>query len=356
MLDLDFDRLRPIGLTPALAQALLQHPLPDATTARAVRVVEVQRETVRLHDGTAESSARIAPPLQRALMLDDALAVGDWCLVHVDAHGTAWLIGRAEPQTRLARRNADGLRQSLVHNVDVAFIVMGLDGDFNARRAERYLALVQAAGIWPVIVLTKHDVAPDAAARVATLRARLPASIPIEAVDATSPDAATALASYLGEGQTVVLIGSSGAGKSTLTNTLAGSALQATGAVREDDSRGRHTTTVRTLHVLPGRACIIDTPGLRGLRPDIDEDELGASFADIATLAATCRFRDCTHRNEPGCAVRAGVDGDRLANFHKMQREIRRETMDPIARRKWAAELTARAKAGAARMRAKRAT
>ena len=124
-----------------------------------------------------------------------------------------------------------------------------------------------------------------------------------------------------------MLLGSSGAGKSTLTNTLIGSAVQDTGAVREHDSRGMHTTTARSLHRLPGGACVIDTPGLRTLRPDIDEATLAASFGDVETLAGQCRFRDCTHGDEPGCAVREGVDPDRLRNFHKLLRETRRDSM-----------------------------
>jgi ribosome biogenesis GTPase len=151
-----------------------------------------------------------------------------------------------------------------------------------------------------------------------------------------------------------VLLGSSGAGKSTLTNALLGDAVQATGAVRADDSRGRHTTTTRSLHRLPGGACVIDTPGLRGLAPDIDAAALADSFDDIRTLAAACRFRDCTHHSEPGCAVRAGVAPDRLANYHKLLRDIRRETMTPLERRAVVSMWKARTKSAAARMKLKR--
>ncbi|HYS13048.1 MAG TPA: ribosome small subunit-dependent GTPase A, partial [Burkholderiaceae bacterium] len=121
-----------------------------------------------------------------------------------------------------------------------------------------------------------------------------------------------------------------------------------------DDSRGRHTTTTRTLRVLNRKACVIDTLGLRGLRPDIDADELAAGFSDIDALGQRCRFRDCTHRAEPGCAVRAGVDADRLANFHKLQREIRRDHMDPLARQQWQQQMKVRARALRARLREKR--
>lgn len=349
MLEIDCERLRPIGLTPAIAQALQL----ELDGGRVVRVTEVQRETVLVHDGVAETTVRVAPVLQRAPTHADALAVGDWGVVRDDAQGAPWLVQCLTPQTRLVRRAADGGRQALVHNVDTAFLLTGLDGDFNPRRIERYLALVQPARIWPVIVLTKLDCAVDGAARVAALRARIPADVPVIAVDGTSPAAAEPLAPYLEEGRTVVLLGSSGAGKSTLTNTLAGSVLQAIGAVRADDSRGRHTTTARTLRVLPGRACVIDTPGLRGLQPDIDAAELAASFGDIGTLGHRCRFRDCKHREEPGCAVRAAVDADRLANFHKLQRELRRDRMDPLVRQQWQAQMKVRARAMRARLKQK---
>lgn len=350
MLEIDFDRLRPIGLTPAIAQALLL----QFAEGRVVRVTEVQRETVLVHDGFAEFAVRVAPMLQRWHASADALAVGDWGVVHVDTQGAPWLARCIPAQTQLVRRAPDGARQALVHNVDTAFLLMGLDADFNPRRIERYLALVQPAGIWPVIVLTKLDCAEGCAARAEALRARIPVDVPVVAVDATSVAAAQALAPYLDAGRTVVLLGSSGAGKSTLTNTLAGELLQPTGVVRVDDSRGRHTTTKRTLRVLSGGACVIDTPGLRGLRPDIDAEELGASFSDVEALCRCCRFRDCTHRTEPGCAVRAAVDADRLANFHKLQREIRRDRMDVLARQQRQQQVKVRARAMRARLREKR--
>jgi ribosome biogenesis GTPase len=308
---------------------------------------------VLVHDGIDEFAVRVAPALQRASNPGEALAVGDWGVAH-DVQGTVWLAQVIPAQTQLVRRAPDGARQAIVHNVDTAFLLMGLDGDFNPRRIERYLALVQPAGIWPVIVLTKLDCVGDGMVRVDSLRARIPADVAVVAIDATAPAAAETLAPYLDEGRTIVLLGSSGAGKSTLTNTLAGAALQTTGAVRADDSRGRHTTTTRTLRVVRGKACVIDTPGLRGLRPDIDAPELGASFGDIDALGRRCRFRDCTHRAEPGCAVRAGIDADRLANFHKLQREIRRDRMDPLARQQWQQQMKVRARAMRARLREKR--
>jgi ribosome biogenesis GTPase len=161
------------------------------------------------------------------------------------------------------------------------------------------------------------------------------------------------LAPWLDAGRTLVLLGSSGAGKSTLTNTLLGRTVQATGAVREHDSRGRHTTTSRSLFRLPGGACLVDTPGLRSLHPDVDESTLAASFGDVDALAAACRFRDCAHRDEPGCAVRAGVDPDRLRNYHKLLRDARRDTISALERQRQVGEWKARSKAAKASMRAK---
>lgn len=182
-------------------------------------------------------------------------------------------------------------------NVDTALLVTGLvDLDFNPRR----LGALPGTGGWQrhaaVVVLTKHDMAAAA-------------------------QPAAQLAPYLVPGQTLVLLESSGAGKSTLTNALMGQAVQDTSAAREHDSRGKHTTTARSLLCLPGGACIIDTPGVRTLRPEGDEHSVAAVFKDIAALAAQCRFRDCLHEDEPACAVRARAPPDRLRNYHKLRRE-----------------------------------
>jgi ribosome biogenesis GTPase len=321
MIDIDpIEPLRRIGLTAAALQHL--HRQLDALPSREpplrlMRLIEVQRETLRLHDGRAEVAARALPRLVRRLdEAGEALAVGDWVLAAGDAHGEVWLHERLAPLTHLARRDADGRRHALVSNVDTALVVMGLDADFNPRRLERYLALVHASGIAALLVLSKADAAgPGATARsLEALRERLPSRIDRVAVDARSPEAARSLEPWLGAGQTLVVLGSSGAGKSTLINTLLGAARQDTGAVRASDGRGMHTTTARSLHRLSGGACIIDTPGLRALRPDADAAAVAASFEDIESLALHCRFRDCAHRDEPGCAVREAVAPDRLRN------------------------------------------
>jgi ribosome biogenesis GTPase / thiamine phosphate phosphatase len=360
MIQFDFERLRSMGFTPAWASLALAQAaeIGDQPTLAPMRLTVLHRETVQLHDGERERSARVLPRLSRMLADgEDALAVGDWVLAVTDAHGGCWVHARLPPQTHLVRRDADGRRHPVVSNVDTALLVMGLDADFNPRRMERFMALVQGSGVAPVIVLTKADTVADARTlfcRLQELRERLPAGAEIVAVDARDSEAAASLAHHALPGRTLALLGTSGAGKSTLTNTLIGQAQQDTGAVRESDGRGQHTTTARSLFRLPGGACVIDTPGLRALRPDADEAAVAATFGDVAALAPHCRFRNCTHREEPGCAVREAVDHDRLRNYHKLLREARRDTMSTLERQRQVAMWKARGRAGAARAKAKR--
>jgi ribosome biogenesis GTPase len=352
----DEPRLRAIGLQPALVQALQN--LPAQAGDRPMRVAQVQRDHVLLHDGAALHRARVAMSLADWLSArDDALAVGDWVLAAPDDFGDWHVCERVPPATQLKRLTNDGrggpTRQVLVANVDTALLVMGLDHDFNLKRLERYLALTRLAGIAAVVLLTKADTV-DEARRERCLhdaRLRLPPEVPAWAVDGHDPAALAALQPWCTPGQTLVLLGSSGAGKSTLTNTLLGHTAQATGAVRSDDSHGHHTTTVRTLHALPGGACVIDTPGLRGLRLDAGEaDALRTIFSDVAALAPQCRFRDCRHQGEPGCAVREAVPDERLRNYHKLLREARRDEMSALEKREQLAAWKRRARAGRARV------
>ncbi len=326
------DLLRQIGFNSLVAQARESLSEVPGTLAR---VVEHSRSNSVIHTGAELHEAHPLPALAR----QNPIVAGDWVLAASDANGQWWISARLTPYTELHRIDPSGARQALVTNIDSAFLVMGLDGDFNLRRLERYLALAKSAGVLPVVVLTKADLCADVDIRLDSIAQRLPSSIERHAVNAMDPTAVECLAPWLGEGQTAVLLGSSGAGKSTLTNTLTQSATQGTGAVRESDSRGRHTTTGRQLRQVPGGGCLIDTPGLRGLRLDVDKLALDASFEDIAALAADCRFRDCAHHNEPGCAVRAGVAPDRLANYHKLCREVSRDRAHPLARQAAKAEM-----------------
>ncbi|QTN30105.1 ribosome small subunit-dependent GTPase A [Rhodoferax sp. AJA081-3] len=367
-IEFSFETLRRLGLTPAMAQSLATADVAnntsiplDATPPQWMRVAAVHRETVEVHDGTVQCSARCAARLTRELIDEgSALAVGDWVLCTLDEHQQLWVSTRVQPLNQIVRRDADGSRHTVVSNVDTALLVMGMDLDFNLQRLERYLALVGSSGVLPVVVLTKADIAEHAAPgsvqqRMQAVRGRVGQHVDVVAVDGRSADAQAALLPYLSAGQTLVLLGSSGAGKSTLTNSLLGSATQDTGAVREHDSRGKHTTTARSLHLLPTGACVIDTPGVRTLRPDVDGHTLGQLFEDISTLAHTCRFRDCRHQDEPGCAVRAQVSPERLKNYQKLLRESRRDTMGVLERQRQLAQWKARGRAGRQRLESKRA-
>jgi ribosome biogenesis GTPase len=378
---LDLAALRRLGLDAPVLERALMNPPAAASAARLARVVEVRRDRWLLHDGAAIVGALPWPALRARLQVErDALVVGDWvwfepsgdaASVDADADananananadlrdpggdGLAWITGRVPPLHRLTRRDPAGGLQPLVANIDTALLVMGLDRDFKLARLDRFLVLAQGADVEIVIVLTKADLRarPDDAA--AQVRAHVGQSWPVVTVDARDADASAALAPWVRTGRTLALLGSSGAGKSTLARTLLAAGgdacagpgsgvptagrLQAPspGAVRDSDDRGRHTTTARTLHVTHAGACLVDTPGLRQLGLDMDEASLEAAFSDIAALAPQCRYRDCAHAGEPGCAVAAQVPAERLRSFHKLMREAQREALerDALARRR----------------------
>src|SRR4029453_8209902 len=193
------DRLRSIGFNAQIAQGYVELRSQLNLGGRKLRVVEVHRDRVVLHDGGDQIDARASPSLLRALDADhEPLVVGDWVLAQLDRDRMWWIASRVAPFTRLARRDSEGRRQSLVSNVDSALLVMGLDGNHNLRRLERYLAMVQGAGIWAIIVLTKLDLAAQAGQRIDDVRSRVPASVPVHAVDARSPEVLAEFAPYLG--------------------------------------------------------------------------------------------------------------------------------------------------------------
>jgi ribosome biogenesis GTPase len=270
-----------------------------------VRVMAVHR------GGLEVAGSRIVtriPPLAGHLGGDEAATVGDWLL----------LDGAGRPLRLLARRSLFKRRaagtgrqtQLIAANVDTVFVVSSCNQDFNVARLERYLALAREAAVTPVIVLTKADLAA-APGDFARRAARLALGLLVETVDARERASIACLEPWCGHGQTVALLGSSGVGKSTLVNTLAGAAL-ATREVRADDDKGRHTTTGRALHRLPAGGWLLDTPGMRELQLTDVQAGLDEVFADIVALAAGCRFADCRHESEPGCAVRAAIAGGRL--------------------------------------------
>jgi len=327
--------------------------------ARPARVVEQHRSGYVVAEGPGEGHAAESPQeWQRApnyrkggSASEERAAVGDWVLI--EGAGARSRIVALLPRHSAIKRGAAGehyRQQVIAANIDTVFVVCGLDADFNPRRIERYLLLVQGSGSAPVVVLTKLDKAADAAAALAALADIAAQAVPVLAVNAKDPDSVAVLAPWLQPGATAVLVGSSGAGKSTLTNTLLGRDRMKTAEVRDSDARGRHTTTHRALIPLPSGACLIDTPGMRELKLAGDEDLGEAGFADIETLAMQCRFGDCAHVSEPGCAVRAALESGALAierwtNFVKLRSELAatNDTLEAQLRRKTQARVANKA-------------
>lgn len=263
------------------------------------------------------------------------VTVGDW--VTVDLAGPV-LKQRLERSGVFQRKAAGtaGKIQLIAANVDNLFIVTSANRDFNVARLERYLAIAHDAGAFPIVVITKADTVESVEEFVAAA-VKLSPGLLVEAIDSRDPDSVRVLRPWCESGQTVALLGSSGVGKSTLINTLAGANL-ATKAAREDDQRGRHTTTGRSMHRLPQGGWLIDTPGMRELQLVDVGEALDEVFADIAELAARCRFADCSHEAEPDCAVRLAIvagelEADRLRRFRKLNSEDRRNTETLAERR-----------------------
>ena len=251
-------------------------------------------------------------------------AVGDWVLADP---ATGRIQRVLERRSEISRRAAgrEGRRQLIAANIDTLFVVTSCNADFSVPRLERYLALAFEAGMSVVLILTKADAAGDPgefAARAGAISRRI---ADVVTLDARDPTQVARIAPWLARGQTVAFVGSSGVGKSTLIATLTGREI-ATRGIREDDAKGRHTTTARTIHRTPTGALVIDTPGMRELGLQEAAEGIDAVFEDIAELAAACRFSDCTHEAEPGCAVLAAVEAgriaeDRLARWRKLRRE-----------------------------------
>jgi ribosome biogenesis GTPase / thiamine phosphate phosphatase len=288
--------------------------MPSLADGRSVaRVTAQHRAGYEVHDGTHVFNAQPAPAfLKRGIDPAERPAVGDFVIVEP---GSPPHIAEVLPRRGVLARAAAGeryTRQMIATNIDVVFVLTGLDGDFNPARIERYLALTEGSGAHAVVLLTKSDKVdpPDIEDALRDLAERLPDGTPLHAINGKDKASSAVLQTYLEPGITAALVGSSGAGKSTLTNTLLGEARMETAATRAADDRGRHTTTHRALLPLPCGACLIDTPGMRELKLTGDEDlEL---FSDIDALAEQCRFADCGHSNEPGCAIRAALDDGEL--------------------------------------------
>jgi len=288
--------------------------LPEGT--RPARIVRVDRSAYDLLTETGPLRVPALPPPAEA-------TVGDWLTLSADDSVHSVLPRRS----LLSRGASSGVSRSqpLAANVDVVMVCASLATPLPVRRIERLLTLAWDSGASPVVVLTKADLHADPQGAARELAPHAPGA-PIVAVRAAQGDVA-ALAPYALSGTTLVLLGASGAGKSTVVNALAGGEVMSVADVRNVDGKGRHTTTHRELVVLPSGAVVIDTPGLRGVALAGTEEGLSRAFSDVEELAAACRFADCAHVGEPGCAVQASIDaGDlfeaRMQSWHKLQREL----------------------------------
>ncbi|MDJ0760706.1 MAG: ribosome small subunit-dependent GTPase A [Woeseiaceae bacterium] len=314
------EALQKLGLVPFFTQQLADASLLDS---RVGRVTSVQRSNIAVLCDSEAMPAGLSPTLQQAKPLDRP-TVGDWVVLDESRTRVEQVLERKS----LFKRIGAGTRtefQPVAANIDTLFIVTSCNEEFKESRLERYLALCDEAGVTPVIVLTKIDLTDDTADHVRRARS-VKDGIPVETANALDPATLDGVRAWISDNSTVALVGSSGVGKSTLLNSLAEDSLAATNEVREQDKKGRHTTTHRELHQLPSGGLLIDVPGMRELRLAGVEESLGTVFEDIEQLAMQCQFTDCKHESEPGCAVLKAIEEDRLdvrrlLSYQKLQRE-----------------------------------
>ncbi len=300
-----------------------------------VRVSEQHRELYKVIGPKGEMQAVVSGKL--AFRSSDNLdypAVGDWVMVdREDDHGGNAIIHAVLSRKSVFERKAAGTSntaQIVAANIDIVFICMSLNADFNIRRLERYLAIAWSSRAKPVIVLTKSDLSRDVSGYLSEI-ATVSGGADVLVSSSMQEDGLADVSNYIREGCTIAFIGSSGVGKSSMINRLAGREILETKEIREDDAKGRHATTHRQLIVLPGGGIVIDTPGMRELQ--LDACDLSRTFEEIETIAEGCRYRDCTHTSEPGCAVRKAIEKgslsqERLNSYLKLQKEAGYEGLD----------------------------
>jgi ribosome biogenesis GTPase len=318
--------LTPFGWDPGFEALFENHAREGLVPARVLTAI---RESYRLATPHGELAAELSGRLRFATDSPaDLPAVGDWVAARVYPRDGLAVVDAVLPRRTALVRRAAGRRdeaQLLAANVDLLLITAPLDGDLRARRIERFLALAREAGVPPVVLLTKADLAADPAGALAASR-EIAGGAPVVTVSVPTGHGLDELSALLVPRATAALLGPSGAGKSTLVNALFGEERQATRLVRAADHRGRHATTHRELFTLPSGALLVDTPGLRELAPWDGADGIAATYDEVSALASACRFRDCRHEAEPGCAVReaegtGGLDSGRLAAYEKLRRE-----------------------------------
>ena len=324
-------RLESLGADARLLDAFQKHAAQGLTLAR---VVLSQRDQYRLITNAEELDAEPSGALwYRTPNRAGMPVVGDWVAAREVGGGQA-IVDAVLPRRTCFSRRAAGSReeeQPIAANIDRVFLVCGLDGDFNLRRLERYLTLTVESGAAPVVVLNKADICVELPARIAEART-IARDAPVVTCAAEQSTGLDGLVEFMGPGCTVALLGSSGVGKSTIVNRLLGETRFRTNEVRESDSRGRHTTTHRELVPLPQGGALIDTPGMRELQLWAGHQSVDQTFDEIAAIAAQCRYGDCAHAGEPGCAVAAAIaegaiGADRWESYRKLRGEARRHEL-----------------------------
>ena len=317
--------LQDYGFVPFFAQ---QTSLDDIEQGRVGRVIEVQRSLITVIGGSEERSIPLSSSWYNAAP-ENKPTVGDWVVLDEQCSKVERVLDRKSVFQRIAA-GAKSEIQLIAANIDILFVVTSCNEEFKESRLERYLALAAEAGVIPVVVITKIDLSDDPDSYVERARSVQP-GVHVESINALDKSTFDGVTAWIEPGSTIALVGSSGVGKSTLLNTVAETRIAATGEIRADDKKGRHTTSHRALHRLPGGGLLIDVPGIREVKVAEVDAALATVFKDIEVLASNCRFTDCLHQAEPGCAVRKAVEnGDietrRLVSYQKLLRENERNS------------------------------